>query len=59
VAASGFLTIPAGAREGTINVQVTADRILEKHETFFVNLSNSVGAVILDPQGVGTIQNDD
>ena len=33
--------------------------VVEPDETFFVNLSNPVGATILDGQGQGTIINDD
>ena len=33
--------------------------VVEPDETFFVNLSNPVGATILDGQGHGTIINDD
>ena len=43
----------------TITVGVVPDDTLEPDETFFVNLSNSMNATILDGQGLGTIVNDD
>lgn len=42
-----------------ITVLVNGDYNREPNETFFVNLSGPVGAVIGDAQGVGTIVNDD
>jgi hypothetical protein len=33
--------------------------VVEPNETFFVNLTNAVGATIFDSQGIGTIVNDD
>ncbi len=56
---SGTLTIPAGATSRTISVTVRGDRRSEANETFFLNLSNAVGATLLDNQGLGTILNDD
>lgn len=58
VAASGSLTIPAGAA-GTIPVTVIGDNVLEPPETFMVNLNAPVGATIVDGQGVVTIANDE
>jgi hypothetical protein len=43
----------------TITVNVNGDTTPELDETFFVNLTNPVGATISDNQGVGTIVNDD
>ena len=61
--ASGTLTIdlPDGQTEATqiVSVPVNGDDVAEAHEDFFVNLSNPVGGVISDGQGVGTILNDD
>ena len=57
--ASGTLTFSAGQTTKTITVNVTPDSTDEFDETFFVNLSNASGATIDDPQGIGTIQNDD
>jgi hypothetical protein len=53
-------TIGAGQTSTTVTVSVVGDRLKEANETFLVNLSNpSPNAYILDPQGVGTIKNDD
>ncbi len=41
---SGTLTIPAGATSRTVSVTVRGDTRVENNETFFVNLSNVVGA---------------
>ncbi len=59
---SGHLTFPVGTTEQTLAVPVVGDEIDEPNETFMVDLFNAVGAgglVVLDPQGVGTILNDD
>lgn len=56
---NGTLNIPAGATTGTIKVPVKGDAGVEPNETFFVNLSGAVGGTITDPQGQGTIRNDD
>ena len=42
-----------------MDVLVLGDNISEGHETFLVNLSNPQNATIADPQGIGTIQDDD
>jgi uncharacterized protein (TIGR03437 family) len=52
-------TIPAGNTTYSFNVTVNGDMTVEPDEIFFVNLSNVTGAVVLDGQGLGTIQNDD
>ncbi|MDX6611940.1 MAG: hypothetical protein QOD75_1126, partial [Blastocatellia bacterium] len=52
-------TIPAGQQTYAFDVTVNGDTVVEPNETFFVNVSNVVGAVVGDAQGVGTIQNDD
>ncbi|MBA2702643.1 MAG: lamin tail domain-containing protein [Blastocatellia bacterium] len=52
-------TIPAGQTTYTFNVKVIGDTIVEPNETFFVSVSNVVGATVIDGQGQGTIQNDD
>jgi len=59
IATSGILVIPAGADFGTITVPVIGDLSPEPNETFFVNLTNPINAVIVTGQGVGTIVNDD
>ena len=53
------MTIPQGQSSYQFTVAVNGDREVELNETFFVNLTNITGAVATDPQGVGTIQNDD
>lgn len=52
-------TIPAGASTYTFTVLVNGDTLNEQSETFFVNVTNVVNAVVADGQGVGTIVNDD
>jgi hypothetical protein len=58
-AASGTLTFAPGETTKTITVLVNGDTLVEPDETFFVNLSNIVGATAADAQGQGTIVNDD
>ncbi|MDQ6749333.1 MAG: hypothetical protein M3Z33_01045 [Actinomycetota bacterium] len=59
-AASGAVTIPAGATSAPIDVSVSGDVLSEANETFAVNLSGPTnGATLADAQGVGTIVNDD
>jgi len=52
-------TIPAGSSTYTFTVLVNGDLLNEASETFFVNVTNVVNAVVVDGQGVGTIVNDD
>ncbi len=52
-------TIPAGSSTYTFTVLVNGDTLNEPSETFFVNVTNIVNAVVVDGQGVGTIVNDD
>ncbi|WP_157951120.1 Calx-beta domain-containing protein [Cyanothece sp. BG0011] len=57
---SGTLTFVGNAGETqTITVEVNGDNKVELNETILVNLSNAIGADIVDGQGVGTISNDD
>lgn len=58
-AASGTLSIPAGATSGAINVSVIGDKVVEDDETFTLSLGNPTNATIGTTTGVGTIQNDD
>jgi probable HAF family extracellular repeat protein len=58
-AASGTLTFAPGQTTQTITVGVKGDKKKEANETFFVNLFGGSGALILDGQGLGTIQDDD
>ena len=53
------LVIPAGQASVPFPVPVIGDTMVEMHETFTVNLSNAVGALIADGQGLGRITNDD
>jgi hypothetical protein len=59
VASSGTLTFPKGTRKLPIAIKIKGDQIVERNETFFVNLSNSTNAIIQDGQGKGTILNDE
>ncbi len=56
--AAGSLNFAAGVASQTITVAITNDGTFEGPETFNINLSNPVGAVIVDGQGVGTIVDD-
>lgn len=56
---SGTLIIPAGSREGFIDVEVVGDIYKEQDEEFKVVLSNPVNATIVNGEGLGTIRNDD
>ncbi|HEV7747610.1 MAG TPA: DNA/RNA non-specific endonuclease [Pyrinomonadaceae bacterium] len=53
------VTIAAGLTSANVIVQVVGDTNIEPTETFFVNVSNVVGAPVTDAQGLGTITNDD
>ncbi len=52
-------TIPAGSSTYSFTVLVNGDTANEPNETFFVNVTNVTGAVVVDGQGLGTIVNDD
>ena len=56
---TGRVTFAPGETTQIIEVIVNGDTTVEDHETFFVNLFNSVGALIGDAQSVGTIYNDE
>jgi hypothetical protein len=58
-AAAGTLTFSPGQTTKTINVVLAGDALAEPDETFLVSLTNPTGAMILDNEGAGTIQNDD
>ncbi len=53
------LTIKAGSRSGTIEVQTTEDRIAEGAETFTVTLASPTNATIGTSTATGTITDDD
>jgi hypothetical protein len=59
VATSGTLTFQPGETSKTIAVSINGDRQREPNETFVARLSNAVGAVVGDSEGVATILNDD
>jgi Ca2+-binding RTX toxin-like protein len=57
---SGALTFVPGTTRQTISVPIVTDNLVELNENFFLNLFNSTnGATIADPQGIGTILNND
>lgn len=58
-AAAGTLSIPAGETEGLVTVPVLGDAAREPVETFLLTLSAPVNASLADPEGVGTIVDDD
>lgn len=55
----GTLDFSGPGNTRNIRVPIVRDNITEDDETFFVNLSNPVGATIDTPQGLGTIEDDD
>ncbi len=58
-AVNNTITIPETQTTATVTVSILNDDIDEQNETFNVNLSNAVNAVISDSIGVGTIIDDD
>ncbi len=48
-----------GSLKQTVSVTIVGDDIVEPNETFIVQLSSPVNAVLDKKQGVGTIKNDD
>jgi hypothetical protein len=58
-ATNGTLTFAPNTVVLNVTVSVTGDLLDEADETYFVNLSNAVGAPIVDGQGLGTIVDDD
>jgi hypothetical protein len=58
-AASGTLTFAPGETSKTVTVVVRGDKKREADETFFLDLSGVIGALILDARGLGTILDDD
>ena len=56
---SGTLTIDAGATTAPLAVSVAEDNIDETNETFRVVLTNPQGATLMDPEGIGTIVDND
>ena len=58
-ATSGTLTFQPGQTRRTISIAVKGDRKREPNETLSVQLSNAVGATIVDGSATVTIVNDD
>ncbi|WP_181883661.1 putative Ig domain-containing protein [Sphingorhabdus pulchriflava] len=52
-------TIPAGSSTYIFTVLLNGDTLNEPSESYFVNVTSAVNAVVVDGQGVGTITNDD
>jgi len=52
-------TVAAGQTCTDVNISILEDQLDEPNETFFINLSNAVGGVILDPQSTVTIVDND
>lgn len=55
---SGNLSF-SNSRQQVVGVEILGDVETESNEQFSVNLTNATGANIRDPQGLGTIQDDD
>jgi uncharacterized repeat protein (TIGR01451 family) len=58
-AVAGTLTIATGTLSNTVSVPILDDNLDEMTETFTLDLSNAVNAVIIDAQGISTILDDD
>ena len=52
-------SIAAGASTASFTVDISGDTQVEANETFFVNVTNVIGANVADGQALGTITNDD
>ncbi len=57
--ASGTLTFAPHETSKTVSVAVSSDLLDENDETYFLNLSNTTNATLLDAQAVGTITDND
>jgi subtilisin-like proprotein convertase family protein len=55
----GELIFPPGVTSLPVTITIKGDTAVEPTETFFVNLSSPVNAVVGDAQGTATIFNDD
>ena len=58
-ATNGTLSFAAGETSKTVTVQVKGDVLDETDETYFLNLTAPGNATLADPQGNGTIIDDD
>ncbi len=56
---TGTAVIPAGQTNVQVNVPVTDDATYESDESLTLDLATPYNASILDPQGAGTVTNDD
>ncbi len=56
---AGTLTFAPGVTSQSVGITVNGDSLQENTETFSVNLSNAVGAILSDAVGTGTILDDD
>jgi uncharacterized repeat protein (TIGR01451 family) len=52
-------SIAAGNTSRTYNISINGDANIEPTETFFLNVSNVTNALVSDPQGLGTVVDDD
>ena len=59
VPVSGTLTFVPGETLQTVSVVINGDTDVEPYETYEVNLSTAVNALVSDSQGIGTIADDD
>ncbi|MCS7465423.1 S8 family serine peptidase [Stieleria sp. ICT_E10.1] len=60
VAAAGTITfVSGGPLQQTVTVEVLGDTAVERNETFFVQLTNIVGADVGTTEALGTILSDD
>src|SRR4029453_7910366 len=59
VAASGSVNFPPGTVSRPLSVAVNGDTLVESDETFHVDLSSPVGAMLARARGAGTILDDD
>jgi large repetitive protein len=59
VSTSDSITFAPGETSKQVDVTINGDSLNEDDEQLTVELFNGVNALVLDPQGVGTIRNDD
>ena len=59
LAKSGTLRFAGGHKKNKVAITIVGDTLDEANETFFVRLSDAVGATIVDGQGTGTITDND
>ena len=59
LARTGTLKFAGGHKTNKVAITIKGDTLDEANETFFVRLSNPVGATIADGEGMGTITDND